>query len=116
MFRGGRGRGRGRQSLNKEIIKCFKFHKLGHFQYECPDWEKKANYAELEEEEQLLLISYEELYQKKRKEVWFFDLGCINHMTGNKEWFSNLEEDFNRTMKVGNDTRMAMTAKGSIRV
>lgn len=28
--RGGRGRGRGRQSLNKAIIECFKCHKLGH--------------------------------------------------------------------------------------
>ena len=38
MFRGGRGRGRGRrQSLNKAIIECFKCHKLGHFQYECPN-------------------------------------------------------------------------------
>ena len=36
VFRGGRGRGRGRQSRNKAIIECFKFHKLGHFQYECP--------------------------------------------------------------------------------
>ena len=31
-----RGRGRGRQSFNKAEIKCFKCHKLGHFQYECP--------------------------------------------------------------------------------
>ena len=36
VFRGGRGRGRGRQSRNKAIIECFKFHKLGHFQYKCP--------------------------------------------------------------------------------
>ena len=84
MFRGGRGRGRGRQTLNKAIIKCFKCHKLGYFQYECPDWEKKANYAELEEEEELLLMSYEELHQTKRKEVWFFDSSFSNHMTGNK--------------------------------
>ena len=67
MFRGGRGRGRGRQSLNKAIIECFKCHKLGHFPYECPNWEKKANYAEFEEEKQLLLMSYEELHQKKEK-------------------------------------------------
>ena len=37
-------------------------------------------------------------------------------MTGNKEWFSDLEEDFSRTVKLGNDTRMAVVAKGSIRV
>ena len=37
VFRGGCGRGRGRLSLNKAIVECFKCHKLGHFQYECPD-------------------------------------------------------------------------------
>ena len=31
VLRGGCGRGRGRQSLNKAIIECFKCHKLGHF-------------------------------------------------------------------------------------
>nr|KYP67629.1 hypothetical protein KK1_023973 [Cajanus cajan] len=32
----GRGRCRGRQSLNKALVECFWCHKLGHFQYECP--------------------------------------------------------------------------------
>jgi len=53
----GRGRGRGsfrergsgRQSFNKAEIECFKCHKRGHFQYECPQWEKKENYAEVED-------------------------------------------------------------------
>ena len=61
-------------------------------------------------------MSYEELHQTMRKEVWFFDLGWNNHMTGNKEWFSDLEEDFSRTVKLGNDARMAVIIKGSIRV
>jgi hypothetical protein len=115
MFRGGRGRGRGRQPINKAVIECFKCHNLGHFQYECPDWEKKANYAELEEEE-VLLMSYVDIQQDKKEEIWFLDSGCSNHMTGNKEWFYELEENFNRTVKLGNDTRMAVVAKGSIKV
>ncbi|XP_019459937.1 PREDICTED: uncharacterized protein LOC109359697 [Lupinus angustifolius] len=67
VFRGGHGRGRGRQPLNKAIIECFKYHRLGHFQYECPSWEKKANYVELDEEEEILLISYEETQQTKKE-------------------------------------------------
>ena len=42
-----RGKGRGRQSFKKAKIECFKCHKLGHFQYECPTWEMKINYAEV---------------------------------------------------------------------
>jgi len=44
-----RGRGRGRQSFNKDDIECYKCHKFGHFQYECPIWEKNANHAEVED-------------------------------------------------------------------
>ncbi|KAL4584777.1 hypothetical protein LXL04_009387 [Taraxacum kok-saghyz] len=40
--RGGRSRGRTRQPMNKALIECYKCHKLGHFQYECPDFEKTA--------------------------------------------------------------------------
>ena len=88
--RGGRGRGRERRSLNKETVECFKCHKLRHFQYECPEWEKKANYVEMEEEEELMLMSHMDLHQTRHEEVWFLDSGCSNHMTGNKGWFSNL--------------------------
>lgn len=104
-------RGKGRQPLNKATIECFKCHHLGHFQYECPDWDKKANYAEVEEEEELLMISYVELHQAKREEILFLDFRPNYHMTGNKEWFSNLQEYFNRAVKLRNDTRMEVTAK-----
>ncbi|KAL9235086.1 hypothetical protein vseg_009882 [Gypsophila vaccaria] len=83
MYRGGRGRGRGRQPVDKSLIECYYCHNLGHFQYECPNWGKKANYVE--EEEELLLMSYDEPHQTKHEEVWFLDSGCSNHMTGNKK-------------------------------
>lgn len=60
-LRGGPGRDRGRATLNKAFVECFKCHKSGHFQYECPDWEKGANYAELKEEVLLMAhVSFEE--------------------------------------------------------
>lgn len=116
FFRGGRGRGRERRALNKSIIECFKCHKLGHFQYECPEWEKRANYAEMEEEEDILLMSHMDLHQTRQEEVWFLDSGCSNHMTGNKGWFSNLEEGISQTVKLGNDMTMDVVAKGNVRM
>ncbi|KAF1863412.1 hypothetical protein Lal_00031299 [Lupinus albus] len=52
----GRGRGRGR-SLNRAMVECFKCHQLGHFQYDCPQWERKVNYAEVDEEDAVLLMT-----------------------------------------------------------
>lgn len=34
-------------------------------------WHKEANYAELEEEDELLLMAYVELHDPKRKDAWF---------------------------------------------
>lgn len=48
------------------LIECFKCHKLGHFQYECPEWEKRANYVELEEKDELLLMAHVKLNQSNR--------------------------------------------------
>ncbi|GJW60541.1 retrovirus-related pol polyprotein from transposon TNT 1-94 [Tanacetum coccineum] len=122
--RGGRGircRGRGRgRPFDKSVIECYNCHKLGHFRYECPDLEKRANYVETNEDEEFLLMScveldtdkdddllfeeallmsQEELQQTKKEDVWFLDSGCSNHMTGNKEWFVELEEGYSRTVK-----------------
>lgn len=45
-FRGRRG-GTSGWSFNKTMVKFYKCQKLGHFQSECPDWERGVNYAEI---------------------------------------------------------------------
>ena len=117
MFGRYRGRGRGRpSSAYKAAIECFKCHKKGHFHYECPDWERSANFAELEHEDEMLLMAYVEEKKATREEIWFLDSGCSNHMSGNKEWFTNLNEDFKQTVKLGNDSRIAVMGIGSVRL
>lgn len=92
----GTARGKGRQNFNKATIEYWKCQQLGHFQYECPKWEEKANYVEHEEEEEILLMSFMEPNQSDEEveDVWFLDSGCSNHMCANKQWFSNLDEEF----------------------
>ncbi|XP_076906897.1 uncharacterized protein LOC143563179 [Bidens hawaiensis] len=107
-FGRGRGRGRGRGSFDKSSVECYKCHKLGHFQYECPLEDKEVNYAEFDEneelnliaeieferfehEEEILMAESEPLRQEKGK-IWFLDSACSNHMTGNKSRFARLEK------------------------
>lgn len=112
----GRGRGRINPAFNKALIECYKCHQLGHFQYECPKWEKETNYVELEEKEELLLMSYVEHNQSGREDVWFLDSGCSNHMCAHKQWFSDLDEEFHQSVKLGNDSKMAVLGKGTIQL
>lgn len=70
----GRGRGRGRQTFTKVTVECFNCHQLGHFQYECPSWNKEANYAELKEEDEMLLMSNVEQHEGKEQMLGFLTL------------------------------------------
>ncbi|CAJ2672444.1 unnamed protein product [Trifolium pratense] len=111
----GRGRGRGRQQFNRELIECYKCHKLGHFQYECPDWERNAHYAELNESEEILLMAHAE-HDEKSVELWFLDSGCSNHMTGNKKWFTDIDEQYQQSVKLGNNFKMAVVGRGNVKL
>ncbi|KAK2357463.1 hypothetical protein QL285_094729 [Trifolium repens] len=71
-----RGRGRGRQS--RELVECYKCHKLGHYKNEFPDWEGNANYVEQEKEEEMLLMAHNESSEDYIKEAWYLDSGCSN--------------------------------------
>ena len=140
-FARGRGRGRGRTAFNKSTVECYKCHKLGHFQNECPKWEEEANYADLEDEEMLLMAFVEELeidevhqeeagnqvvvhslmvgserQESLRKKVWFLDSGCSNHMSGDKSLFSTLDEKFRHSVKLGNNKRMEVVGKGNLKL
>lgn len=134
----GRGRGRGRgRTFNKSTVECYKCHKLGHFQNECPKWDEEANYADLETEEMLLmayiededdkasdveegvnwaLMAKSEEHGSGRKRAWFLDSGCSNHMSGDKELFSNVDMEFKHSVKLGNNKRMEVSGKGSVKL
>jgi hypothetical protein len=109
-----RGRGRGRQS--KELVECYKCHKLGHYRNECPDWEGNAsNYAELKEEE-MLLMAYNDEVRNGKEEIWYIDSGCSNHMVGTKEWFFDFDDEFRESVKLGNDSKMAVIGRGNVKL
>lgn len=111
----GRGRGRGR-SFNKTVVECYRCHKLGHFQYECPTEGNGAHYAELEEKEEVLLMAHVELQGAKRGDVWFVDSGCSNHMCGDRGMFTILDTPFTHSVKLGNNHILTVSGKGVVKI
>ncbi|XP_073260147.1 uncharacterized protein [Populus alba] len=85
--------------------------------YECPFWNKKVNYAkDIDEEEEMLLMSYVEENKAKERDAWFLDSGCSNHMCGDRTMFSWLDDSFWQLLRLGNNTRMNVMGKGSVKL
>lgn len=114
--RGSGSGGRGGRSFNKANIECYKCHKLGHFKNECLEWEKGANFAEEEEDEEVVLMAHIELKDEEVEHMWFLDYGCSNHMCGIKEWFLEFDEKFRQNVKLGDDRRLVVEGKGNLRL
>ncbi|GAU18821.1 hypothetical protein TSUD_228110 [Trifolium subterraneum] len=116
----GGGRCGGGAKFKKENVEFFKCHKLGHFQSECPSREEEnANYAQFDEGEEILLMAQETKETKEQgshSEIWFLDSGCSNHMIGNKEWLFDFDDSFKDSVKLGDDSKMAVMGKGNLKL
>ncbi|KMT17950.1 hypothetical protein BVRB_2g034700 [Beta vulgaris subsp. vulgaris] len=138
--RGGRpqwgGRGRGRygnyQRQDKESIVCYRCDKKGHYASECPDrllklqeaMEKKDDDTHEADE----LMMHEIMYLNENKvqpsifegeldteKVWYLDNSASNHMCGNRRFFFDLDETITGKVRFGDDSRVDIKGKGSIR-
>ena len=49
--------------------------------------------------------------QEKQGDVWFLYSWCSNHMTGNIEMFSNLEESVKSEVTLGTDSKVSVMVK-----
>ncbi|GJY80264.1 reverse transcriptase [Tanacetum coccineum] len=86
----------------------------------------------VKEEEQVLKVTQEGFgkFQKRSisesyrgrgrgasiEEVWSFESGCSNHMSGYKVWFIKLDKNFKHTVKLVNDSRNNVTERGNVRM
>ncbi|KAF2304542.1 hypothetical protein GH714_033153 [Hevea brasiliensis] len=76
----------------------------------------KRQIIELDEQEEMLLMSYVEMYQASREDAWFLDSGCSNHMCGNRTMFHDLDESFRHSVKLGNNNKMDVMGKGTVKL
>ena len=46
--------------------------------------------------------------------IWYLDNGASNHMTGNKNYFKNIDETITGKVRFGDDSRIDIKGKSSI--
>ena len=54
--------------------------------------------------------------QEKQNDIWYLDLGCSNHMSGNIEMFSNLNESVKFEVTLGTDSKISIMGKGRVNI
>lgn len=54
--------------------------------------------------------------EEEDKHVWYLDSRCSNHMCGIKEWFMEFDSNFRQHVKLGDDRRMQVEGKCSLRL
>jgi len=60
-------------------------------------------------------MAHAKIQHTKDNGIWFLDSGCSNHMTENKSWFIELDEDFRHTVRLGNNTALPVLGKGHVK-
>ncbi|OIT27673.1 retrovirus-related pol polyprotein from transposon tnt 1-94, partial [Nicotiana attenuata] len=109
------------QRCDKSKIQCYNCDKFGHYESEC--WSNKSGnkdvHAKMTEnngdKQGTLLFSNSGVEETKGNE-WFIDSGCSNHMSGNKKLFTDLDETFRGTVRLGYNAKVPAVGKEKIRI
>ncbi|GAU37822.1 hypothetical protein TSUD_276400 [Trifolium subterraneum] len=81
--------------------------------------EENSSYVQFDEGEEILLMAQETKEikeQESHSEIWFLDSGCNNHMIGKKEWLFDFDDSFKDSVKLGDDSKMAVMGKGNLKL
>lgn len=70
---------------------------------------------EFDEQEELLLMAQTEVKNAEDYGIWFLDSGCSNHMTSDKSWFVEINENFRHAVRLGNGSKLSVEGIESIR-
>ena len=128
-----RGRGRGRYYAPRDAsrVTCYRCDKLGHYVTDRPDLKLKFQEAveiekdDTQEADELMLHEIVYLNEEKvvpskyevgngEDNIWYLEKGASNHMSGDKRYFSSIDESITGKVRFGDDSRIDIKGKGSI--
>lgn len=112
-------------------ITCYQCDKVGHYVSDCPDRLLKLQEThetkeeETHEADELMIHEVVLLNEEKVKpnmfetdtdksNVWYLDNGASNHMSGDRSYFTTLDETITGKVKFDDDSRIDIKGKGSI--
>ncbi|XP_057857947.2 uncharacterized protein LOC131067029 [Cryptomeria japonica] len=108
------------QRYDKSSVQCHYCKKFGHYINECrkkqyDSRQQSANFTKENQTQDNMFIACN-VAQESEKDIWFLDSGCSNHMTGNLEMFSSLDESVKSDVTLGNDNKVSVMVKGSVNI
>ncbi|GKV36989.1 hypothetical protein SLEP1_g45065 [Rubroshorea leprosula] len=104
------------KSAGKASVDCFRCHKYSHYRSECHanlNRGENSNFVEhnvRNDDASLFMVCHPKEVNKKN--VWYLDTGCNNHMCGDKSAFSDLDESFQDKVKFGDNSTIVVKGKG----
>ena len=75
---------------------------------------ERANFAEKEKEQVVSILMVCHVMEETQQNLWDLDTSCSNHMCGDKEVFSELDETFHNTVKFGDNSTIFAMGRGMV--
>jgi gag-polypeptide of LTR copia-type len=75
----------------------------------------QANFIEQRENSETIFYACH-FASEEKNDVWYLDSGCTNHITGNHQFFYEINTSFETSVRMGNDTLIQAKGKGTITV
>ncbi|VFR00741.1 unnamed protein product [Cuscuta campestris] len=107
----GRGRGRGRGSNYQSQNQPNQFQGRGGERGGHHSTNHKSRSVDKSKVECFRCHNITEPAQKNK---WYLDSGCSNHMCGDKNVFTTLDESFRNTVKFGDNSTVSVMGKGTV--
>lgn len=117
-YNGGRDYNTGRDASR---ITCYRCDKIGHFAAMCPDRllklqeTQESDNTETQEADELMMHEVVYLNEKnvipgkyetnaREENVWYLDNGASNHMTGDRRYFSSIDNTITGKLRFGDES------------